>query len=96
MNLEEETILYEQPKITDPLGELPKSDLTLSDHIAVQAYVNYTLRTVPNDETRMEQMRPYINAIVEKSLNWLVYSKSLLLRSRNEMDRTKTVERAVL
>lgn len=54
------------------------------------------MKTYPTDETRMELLRPYILAVLEKSLNWLVYSKGLLLRSRNELEKTKTAERAVL
>jgi len=41
-------------------------------------------------------LRPYITAVLEKSNNWLVYSQALLLRSRNELDKTKTKERSVL
>jgi hypothetical protein len=29
--LEEETILYEEPKITDPEGDLSKKDLSVED-----------------------------------------------------------------
>lgn len=44
----------------------------------------------------MEMLRPYINVCLDKSNNWLVFSKALLLRSRNEIDKSKTVERALL
>lgn len=54
------------------------------------------MKTHPADETRMELMRPYITTVLETSNNWLVYSKGLLLRSRNEFERSKTMERSVL
>jgi hypothetical protein len=95
--LEEESILFETPQITDPRGDTAKkTGLTVEDQIAIQAYVNYVNKTTPKDESKTEMMRPYINAVVEKSNNWLVYSQGLLLRSRNEMDGSKTRERSVL
>ncbi|CDW87054.1 tetratricopeptide repeat protein 27 [Stylonychia lemnae] len=94
--LEEDTILYEEPKITDPQGELTKKELSVEDQLVILAYVNYVTKTHPKDETRMELLRPYINACTEKSNNWLVFSFALLHRSRNELDRTKTMERALL
>jgi len=58
--------------------------------------VNYVYRTSPKDETRIELLQPYINAVLDKSNNWLVYSHGLLLRSRNQLERSKTRERSVL
>ena len=95
--LEEESILFETPQITDPRGDTPKkTGFTVEDQIVIQAYVNYVNKTTPKDVSKTELMRPYINAVVEKSNNWLVYSQALLLRSRNETDGTKTRERSVL
>lgn len=68
----------------------------MEDQIVIQAYVNYVNRTSPKDETKNELLSPYIKGVLEISNNWLVYSQALLLRSRNEMDRTKTKERSVL
>lgn len=34
--------------------------------------------------------------MLEKSKNWLVYSHGLLLRSRNEVEKTKMKERSIL
>eukprot|EP00347_Sterkiella_histriomuscorum_P015302 403357539 len=96
VKLEEDTILYETPKITDPLGDFQKRILSPEDQLVIQAYVNYVTKTHPKDETRMELLRPYINTCLENSSNWLVYSTALLQRSRNEMERTKTTERALL
>jgi len=62
----------------------------------IQAYVNYVNKTTPKDESKAELLSPYINGVLEKSNNWLVYSSALLLRSRNEVDKSKTRERSVL
>ena len=40
-------------------------------------------------------LRPYIQAVVLKSNNWLTFSKALLYRSKNEIDRSKTMERSL-
>lgn len=58
--------------------------------------MNYVSKTHAKDETRIEMLRPYINVCLERSNNWLVFSKGLLLRSRNEIEKMKTAERAVL
>lgn len=62
----------------------------------LQAYVNYVQKASPKDEIKNEMLRPYIRALLEKSNNWLVYSQGLLLRSRNDIDKTKLKERSVL
>jgi hypothetical protein len=83
------------PKISET-EVVKKKLLSEIDQIVIQAYINYEYKTRPKDESRTELLRPYINAVLEKSNNWLVYSHALLLRSRNELERTKTKERSVL
>jgi len=68
----------------------------VEDQIVLQAYVDYIHKTSPKDEIKNELLSPYIRAALEKSNNWLVYSQGLLLRSRNEIDKTKLKERSVL
>lgn len=46
----------------------------MEEQVAIQAYVNYYFKTSPKDEVRVEMLRPYITAVLEKSNNWLVYS----------------------
>ena len=87
--------MLETTKFADPLADV-KLGLTAQDQVVIQAYVNYVFKTSPKDETRTELLKPYISAVLEKSTNWLVYSHGLLLRSRNEFDRTKMKERSIL
>jgi hypothetical protein len=54
------------------------------------------MKTRPKEEVREELLRPYISACIQKSNNWLAFSYALLLRSRNEFDRSKTKERSLL
>jgi hypothetical protein len=50
--LEEETILFETPKITNPLDEIAKKELSVFDQLIITAYVNYSHKTHPKDETQ--------------------------------------------
>jgi len=58
--------------------------------------VNYLFISRPaQDETTFELIRPYVNACVLKQNNWLTFSKALMYRSRNEADRSKTMEKSM-
>ena len=41
-----------------------------------------------------EQMAPYVNRVIAHARNWSVHTMALLLRSRLEANRTRTVERS--
>lgn len=78
------------------LSSLDAAELSSEERLIIQAHVNFLFSTMPDkEETTYEQIRPYINVCVEKQTNWLVYSKALLFRSRNEMQRTKRMERSM-
>ena len=62
----------------------------------IQAYINYLFRTLPDkEESTYELIRPYVMVCVAKQTNWLVYSKALVYRSNNEMQRHKMMERSL-
>lgn len=52
--------------------------------------------TSPHHGLTAEQMHPYVDRVVSHPLNWSVHTMALLLRSRLESSRTRTVERATL
>ncbi|THH29883.1 hypothetical protein EUX98_g4312 [Antrodiella citrinella] len=52
--------------------------------------------TSPANGLTIEQMKPYVARVISHPRNWSVHTMALLLRSRLESDRTRTVERAVL
>ncbi|KAI5855880.1 hypothetical protein BZA05DRAFT_389927 [Tricharina praecox] len=52
--------------------------------------------TNPEDGTTREQMLPYAERVLSHSTNWEVYTLGLLVRSRIESTRSRTVERSVL
>ena len=52
--------------------------------------------TSPAHGLTAEQMAPYVARVLAHPRNWTVHTMALLLRSRLEAHRTRTVERAVL
>ncbi|EJD01697.1 TPR-like protein [Fomitiporia mediterranea MF3/22] len=52
--------------------------------------------TSPAHGLTQEQMKPYVARVISHPRNWSVHTMALLLRSRLEAERTRTVERSVL
>ncbi|PFH50405.1 hypothetical protein AMATHDRAFT_47904 [Amanita thiersii Skay4041] len=52
--------------------------------------------TSPTHGLTTEQISPYISRVLTHPLNWSIHTTALLLRSRLEANRTRTVERATL
>ncbi|PVF96513.1 TPR-like protein [Serendipita vermifera] len=52
--------------------------------------------TSPEHGLTSEQMSPYVARVISHPRNWSVHTMSLLLRSRLEANRTRTVERSAL
>lgn len=52
--------------------------------------------TNPADGITREQMMPYAERVLSHSTNWEVYTLGLLVKSRIESSKTRTVERSVL
>ena len=62
----------------------------------MQAYINYLFISMPHkEESTFEYIRAYVGFCVQKSNNWLTFSKALMYRNINEIDRSKTMERAM-
>ncbi|KAG8905272.1 hypothetical protein FRB99_000342 [Tulasnella sp. 403] len=52
--------------------------------------------TSPSHGLTKEQMAPYVSRVISHPQNWSIHTMALLLRSRLEADRTRTVERSTL
>ncbi|KAJ8519695.1 hypothetical protein ONZ45_g3395 [Pleurotus djamor] len=52
--------------------------------------------TSPSHGLTAEQMAPYVDRVISHPRNWSIHTMALLLRSRLESSRTRTVERATL
>ncbi|ETS83438.1 hypothetical protein PFICI_05314 [Pestalotiopsis fici W106-1] len=51
----------------------------------------------PADSLTLEEVLPFAERVIEdKSTNWQVYTQALLVRSRIELNRSRTIERGVL
>ncbi|KAI1299557.1 hypothetical protein F5Y03DRAFT_365734 [Xylaria venustula] len=51
----------------------------------------------PSDSLTLEEILPFaVRVIDDKSVNWQIYTQALLVRSRIELNRSRTVERGVL
>lgn len=76
--------------------DLQNTMLSPLEQCIVLAFCLNVKNTNPNHGLTAEQMRPYIQQVIEQPHHWLVYSFALLLRSRLESTKSRTVERAVL
>ena len=95
--LQTESIFYPDglPRFVDG-----KQDRTLSetDIVLLQAFTYYQYKELPNDEHREEILRPLSNTLAQDQYkkNWLLDTNALLLKSRNEYERTKTKEQSLI
>ncbi len=99
--LDEESILLEKPKLDEEEkkegGELSQLEvLNLEIQNYVLGMVNYQIKGQAKDEISKEVIQAFLERILDKSLNWLVFSQALLERSRNEMNSTKRRDRSML
>ncbi|KAM0511110.1 hypothetical protein ACHAPE_010197 [Trichoderma viride] len=105
--LEEIKFASERVKDTAAVETLPSalSDLSPDDQPQLSALDEIILLTEatikdafsPTDELTSEQILPFaVRVLTDKSVNWQIYTQALLVRSRVEIHRSRTVERGVL
>ncbi|KAG6899989.1 hypothetical protein C0993_004608 [Termitomyces sp. T159_Od127] len=104
--LNDDTLL-EQTEFTSSNPSAPNSRLThinpasqpplhpLDQCILLAMCLNVK-NTSPSHGLTNEQMAPYISRVISHPRNWSVHTMALLLRSRLESSRTRTVERSTL
>lgn len=78
----------------DPSKEI--EDLHPIDHALLLAFCLNIKNTNPAHGLTVEQMFPFVTRVLETPNNWTVYTMALLLRSRLEADKSRTVERGAL
>ncbi|KAF9100063.1 hypothetical protein BGX29_006829 [Mortierella sp. GBA35] len=71
-------------------------DLHPIDHALLLAFCLNIKNTNPAHGLTVEQMFPFVTRVLETPNNWTVYTMALLLRSRLEADKSRTVERGAL
>ncbi|KAG6902204.1 hypothetical protein C0995_003036 [Termitomyces sp. Mi166 len=77
----------------DPSSQPPLNPL---DQCILLAMCLNVKNTSPSHGLTNEQMAPYISRVISHPRNWSVHTMALLLRSRLESSRTRTVERSTL
>ncbi|TDL30063.1 TPR-like protein [Rickenella mellea] len=80
-------------KHVDPSSQPPLHPL---DQCIILALCLNVKNTSPSHGLTGEQMSPYVARVISHPLNWSVHTMALLLRSRLESTRTRTVERSTL
>ncbi|KAL8912096.1 MAG: hypothetical protein Q9171_002812, partial [Xanthocarpia ochracea] len=105
-----ESIAFSKPKanpfsvngsnVSLPLENLDPSDqppLNPLDSIILLAYASSITNTSPSDGLTREETLPYATRVLQgSSINWQIYTQALLVRSRIEGYRSRTIERGVL
>lgn len=77
----------------DPNDQPPLHPL---DQCVLLGLCLHVKNTSPQHGLTSEQMAPYVSRVISHPRNWSVHTMALLLRSRLEANRTRTVERSVL
>ncbi|EGS17174.1 uncharacterized protein CTHT_0064890 [Thermochaetoides thermophila DSM 1495] len=91
----------------DPKADLPEAlrdlkpdeqpQLSSLDQIILLAEATIKDAFSPADSLTLEEVLPFaVRVINDKSTNWQIYTHALLVRSRIEVHRSRTVERGVL
>lgn len=92
VKIDDEFGLLEKPHLVDD-NSAPISGI---DQCILLALCNLLFKSRPHEELQQEEIGSYLTKILERSVNWLVYSKGLMMRSFNEVTSYKRRERSVL
>ncbi|KAI7904384.1 uncharacterized protein BX663DRAFT_504887 [Cokeromyces recurvatus] len=77
-------------------NEKRHGNLNIIDQCLLLAFCLNVKNTNPEHGITTEQMLPYVTRVLENANNWMVHTMGLLLRSRLEANKGRTVERAAL
>ncbi|KAI1413957.1 hypothetical protein F5Y13DRAFT_160399 [Hypoxylon sp. FL1857] len=102
-----ENVKFENSHADKPRSNLPaelqdikpddQPQLRPEDHIILLTDATIRDTFSPADSLTSEEILPFAQRVIEdKSTNWQIYTQALLVRSRIELNRSRTVERAVL
>ncbi|KAI9483946.1 MAG: hypothetical protein EXX96DRAFT_560270 [Benjaminiella poitrasii] len=100
LDLNDDTLL-ERIQFTDndkntAENEKRHGNLNIIDQCLLLAFCLNVKNTNPEHGITTEQMLPYVTRVLENANNWMVHTMGLLLRSRLEANKGRTVERAAL
>ncbi|KAG2207717.1 hypothetical protein INT47_011837 [Mucor saturninus] len=100
LDLNDDTVL-ERIAFTENEKNQTESDqrhgnLNVIDQCLLLAFCLNVKNTNPDHGITAEQMVPYVTRVLENANNWMVHTMGLLLRSRLESNKGRTVERSAL
>ncbi|KAI2468514.1 hypothetical protein F4781DRAFT_397968 [Annulohypoxylon bovei var. microspora] len=102
-----ENIKFDNDQTDKPTSDLPaelqdirpddQPQLSPEDHIILLTEATMKDTFSPADSLTSEEILPFAQRVIDdKSTNWQTYTQALLVRSRIELNRSRTLERAVL
>ncbi|KAI1206025.1 uncharacterized protein F4807DRAFT_440523 [Annulohypoxylon truncatum] len=102
-----ENIEFDNDQTHKPTSDLPpelqdikpdeQPQLSPEDHIILLTEATIRDTFSPADSLTSEEILPFAQRVIDdKSTNWQTYTQALLVRSRIELNRSRTIERAVL
>lgn len=88
-------VILEKTNYTENDARLT-GNLSPIDQSILLAFCLDVKNTNPNDGLTAEEMLPYVLRVLENPNNWMITTMALLLRSRLEAHKSRTVERSCL
>ncbi|KAJ3155392.1 hypothetical protein HDU86_004294 [Geranomyces michiganensis] len=88
-----ETVAFKE---TGSDGVPKQKNLSVIDQCILLAYCLNVKNMNPQDGLTTEEMVPYVRRVLENANNWMVHTMALLLRTRLEGHKSRTVERSCL
>ncbi|KAJ3337145.1 hypothetical protein HDU93_001526 [Gonapodya sp. JEL0774] len=96
LKLNDDTLLENVEFSQASFGEEFRGMLKVSDQCILLSLCLNVKNTNPKDGLTNEEMLPFVRRVLDQPANWSVYTVALLLRSRLESEKSRTVERAAL
>lgn len=94
-NTHEEAVALDAIKFARPVVGVTEN-LNVIDQAIILALCLNVKNTNPKSGLLYEEMEVYVRRVLQNPNNWMVYSMALLLRSRLEAEKVKTVDRACM
>lgn len=100
LDLNDDTILeriaFTENEKNETESDKRHGNLNVIDQCLLLAFCLNVKNTNPDHGITAEQMVPYVTRVLENANNWMVHTMGLLLRSRLESNKGRTVERSAL
>ncbi|KAI9025167.1 hypothetical protein CLU79DRAFT_744373 [Phycomyces nitens] len=100
LELDDDTLLddvsYAKTEDNDKDESKRHGNLNIIDQCLLLAFCLNVKNTNPDHGITTEEMNPYVVRVLGNVNNWMVHTMALLLRTRLEAHRTRTVERSAL